>query len=366
MFTPNAPNALNALNALTRIYPSLALIRRQSGDAQLLAGLEPGQRVRATVQTSFVNGEFMVALNPSHGQQAGNEHALRMRLPAGIHPGDVLNLIFVSREPQPAFALTADLPTVGVSSLLSETGRFIDSLLHRTIFSASPAASSAASFHFPLLAIPPDDGADLARSLASALGRSGLFYESHLAQWAGGARSLAELLLEPQARLRPAQLSDADTESSATMTIATDATDTGDAFNPVHPSAVALVRQQLEVFEMRHFAWQGEAWPGQAIAWEAAEEALQSREEPGGSDQPSSAGWQTRLHLTLPNLGSITASLRLDMRDPAEMSGVDVRLTAAEPVTAAVLRAGTAPLASGLNVAGIKLLGLGVDLNEEV
>lgn len=292
-----------------------------------------------------------------------------MRLPAGIRPGDVLNLIFVSREPQPTFTLAADPPPVGVSSLLSETGRFIDNLLHRTIFSASPATLSAASFRFPLLAAPPTDGADLARSLASALGRSGLFYESHLAQWVGGTRSLAELLLEPQARLSgPAQLSDADAESSATVAIATDATDTRDASDPVHPGAVALVRQQLEVFEMRHFAWQGEAWPGQTIAWEAAEEAPQRREEMegNGSDQLSPAAWQTRLRLTLPNLGSITASLRLNMRDPGEMSGVDVRLTAAEPVTAAVLRAGAAPLANGFDAAGIKLLGLGVDLNEEV
>ncbi|MDN5939641.1 MAG: hypothetical protein L0H83_13400, partial [Salinisphaera sp.] len=160
----------------------------------------------------------MVALDRSQGQgrHAGNEQALHMRLPAGIRPGDVLNLIFVSREPQPAFTLTADPPPMGVSSLLSETGRFIDSLLHRTIFPGNPATLPATSFHLPLLAASPADGADLARGLASALGRSGLFYESHLAQWAAGARSLAELLLEPQARLSAApRLADADAESSA-------------------------------------------------------------------------------------------------------------------------------------------------------
>ncbi|MDN5936849.1 MAG: flagellar hook-length control protein FliK, partial [Nitrosospira sp.] len=145
----------------------------------------------------------------------------------------------------------------------------------------------------------------------------------------------------------------------------TDTTDTGDASDPVHPGAVALVRQQLEVLEMRHFVWQGEAWPGQTVAWDAAEEA-QGRGEPEteGSDPPPSAVWQTRLRLTLPNLGAVTVSLRLDARGLGEMSGVDVRLTAVEPVTAAVLRAGAAPLANGLDAAGIKLLGLGVDLDE--
>lgn len=361
--------AFNALNALTRIYPGLALARRQSGDAQLLAGLEPGQRLRATVQNSLANGEFMVALDARDARDTGSGQTLHMKLPAGVSSGDVLNLIFVSREPQPTFTLTTEAPPAGVFSRLSETGRLIDSLLRHPVFpSGSATLSSATSFHFPLLATPPANGADLARSLESALGRSGLFYESHLAQWVAGTRSLAELLLEPQARLsgQPIRFF-ADAESNAAVTVQNsiaDATLASEVPDPVHPSAMALVRQQLEAFEMRHFSWQGVAWPGQTIAWEALEEAPQEQEGREGLDQPPAA-WQTRLRLTLPNLGVVTASLRLNARGTGEMSGVDVRLTAAEPMTAAALRAGVAPLANGLEAVGIKLLNMGVDLDEE-
>lgn len=368
-------SAFNALTALTRIYPSLSLTRRQSGDAQLLAGLEPGQRLRATVQNSLANGGFMVALDARNAGNAGSGQTLHMKLPAGVRSGDVLNLIFVSREPQPTFTLTTDTASAGVFSRLSETGRLIDSLLRHPVFPGGSAMSAgAATFQFPLLAMPPSNGIDLARSLESALGRSGLFYESHLAQWLAGTRSLAELLLEPQARLsgQPIRFfADAGPDAavalrnnSADDVSPADATFASEAPNPVHPSALALVRQQLEAFEMRHFIWQGMAWPGQTIAWEAVEETPEKHEERDGSDEPSTA-WQTRLRLTLPNLGAVTASLRLDARRGGEMSGVDVRLTVAEPVTAAALRAGVTPLANGLEAAGIKLLGMGVDLDEE-
>ncbi|CDS50295.1 hypothetical protein [Polaromonas sp. CG9_12] len=54
----------------------------------------------------------------------------------------------------------------------------------------------------PLLAsaqLPPS--AVIAETLARTVSHSGLFYESHLAQFAAGTRSLAELAQEPQARL---------------------------------------------------------------------------------------------------------------------------------------------------------------------
>ncbi|WP_004178699.1 flagellar hook-length control protein FliK [Nitrosospira lacus] len=364
--------AFNALNALTRISPGLALARRQSGDVQLLAGLEPGQRLRATVQSNLANGEFMVALDARNSGSAGSGQTLHMRLPAGVRSGDVLNLIFVSREPQPTFTLTSDASPAGVFSRLSEAGRLIDSLLRHPVFpSGSATLSSAASFQFPLLATPPTNGADLARSLESALGRSGLFYESHLAQWVAGTRSLAELLLEPQARLsgQPIRFF-ANAESNAGVTVPNNTTDAtkalaSEVLDPVHPSAMGLVRQQLEAFEMRHFSWQGVAWPGQTITWEAFEEGPQEqKEEREGLDQ-SAATWQTCLRLTLPNLGPVTASLRLNARGTGEMSGAEVRLTAAEPMTAAALRAGAVPLAKGLEAVGIKLTSMGVDLDEE-
>ncbi|RQS19788.1 flagellar hook-length control protein FliK [Burkholderia sp. Bp8998] len=70
--------------------------------------------------------------------------------------------------------------------------------------SAASAASgaSAASAVRDAASTPPV--AALRAALAQAVSESGLFYESHLAQWLAGQRPLAALMREPQARLMTA------------------------------------------------------------------------------------------------------------------------------------------------------------------
>ncbi|WP_321819434.1 MULTISPECIES: flagellar hook-length control protein FliK [unclassified Burkholderia] len=66
-----------------------------------------------------------------------------------------------------------------------------------TSSTASPASDVAATR--AAAAAPPV--AALRAALAQAVSESGLFYESHLAQWLAGQRPLAALMREPQARL---------------------------------------------------------------------------------------------------------------------------------------------------------------------
>ncbi|MBJ9940407.1 flagellar hook-length control protein FliK [Burkholderia multivorans] len=73
---------------------------------------------------------------------------------------------------------------------------------HAAAASASGAATAAAAE-----AAPPSLAGALRAALAQAVGESGLFYESHLAQWFAGQRPLAALLREPQARIAIAQTS---------------------------------------------------------------------------------------------------------------------------------------------------------------
>ncbi|MBU9464765.1 flagellar hook-length control protein FliK [Burkholderia multivorans] len=73
---------------------------------------------------------------------------------------------------------------------------------HAAAASASGAATAAAAE-----AAPPLFAGALRAALAQAVGESGLFYESHLAQWFAGQRPLAALLREPQARIAIAQTS---------------------------------------------------------------------------------------------------------------------------------------------------------------
>ncbi|CAB3760080.1 flagellar hook-length control protein FliK [Burkholderia puraquae] len=75
---------------------------------------------------------------------------------------------------------------------------------------ASAAASSAAAAREAAAALPV---AALRAALAQAVSESGLFYESHLAQWLAGQRPLAALMREPQARLA-ATLAPADPDAA--------------------------------------------------------------------------------------------------------------------------------------------------------
>ncbi|MBY8608094.1 flagellar hook-length control protein FliK [Burkholderia arboris] len=67
--------------------------------------------------------------------------------------------------------------------------------------SSAPASAEASSAAAARDAAAPLPVATLRAALAQAVSESGLFYESHLAQWLAGQRPLAALMREPQARL---------------------------------------------------------------------------------------------------------------------------------------------------------------------
>lgn len=362
---------LHALTSIFPVTPAGSSTHRQTGGASLLNALMPGQRLRGTVRASLsgTEGEFLLTVDTLGGRggsqgadaKGPDQQALHVKLPRNTRPGDVLEMILVSREPKPVFVLAAHVPGADPSPL-SLTGRFISDLLGRSVLQTAPAVSAAA---LPLLPAPPADGVQLTRNLADALGRSGLFYESHLAQWLSGTRTLAELALEPQSRLSPfLRLFPARSqpeslpapprhEDGAPHPAAGGQGDESTVRDPVHPEAQSLVRQQLETLETRQAAWQGVAWPGQSMEWEVA-----------GEDKPhtpaeaeGSPAWRSCLKLTLPSLGQVCASLRLDP------GGVDVRILAIDPVSAFMLRSGITSLAEALEAAGIRLVGMKVDLD---
>jgi hypothetical protein len=126
-----------------------------------------------------------------------------------------------------------------------------------------------------------------------------------------------------------------------------------------------LVRQQLDILETRQFALQGIAWPGQVIIWEAAQENPQDRGESDkrkqGEGGQAASTWRTKVRLTLPGLGQVTADLRLDTRNGC---AVNVHLAATERSTVTVLQEGAAPLNGSLKAAGIRLASMGVEHGE--
>ena len=112
--------------------------------------------------------------------------------------------------------------------------------------------------------------ADLRHTIES----TGLFYESHLADFAQGTRTLSSLMQEPQNQGMSVQ---------------------------------HLMAQQLQVLETQRVAWHGEIWPGQLADWQLEVED----DAKAGAEMLQAPIVNSQLSLLLPNLGNVTANIRL-------------------------------------------------------
>lgn len=163
----------------------------------------------------------------------------------------------------------------------------------------------------PLLPAPPADAEGLVPPLRQAVEGSGLFYESHQAEWVAGRRPLEALRAEPQAMAgRMVAPSDGDpagtaaprSEGAAASTLAAPVAESRsslDATSPPSPGIAQLVDRQLQTLAGQPIAWSGQVWPGQTMEWQIEKD--QSEEQ---HDMPLQA-WTSKLRLTLPNLGEV-------------------------------------------------------------
>jgi hypothetical protein len=77
----------------------------------------------------------------------------------------------------------------------------------------------------------------------------------------------------------------------------------------IHPDALPVVRQQMELLQNPTLRWTGEAWPGTQMQWE-----IERREEAaahGGHDGQPEPSWRMHITLDLPQLGHVDAELQL-------------------------------------------------------
>lgn len=213
------------------------------------------------------------------------------------------------------------------STTLSPAGKVIGEVMAAVMRLEHPAAAVTAST--PALAAPTPDAAAIAPALRQALGKSGLFYESHVAEWARGQRDIAELAAEPQMASRPGA--------------------------PTEPQAAELINLQLAAHETGQLAWQGQLWPGQPMQWEIRRDAPQR--EPGreaGSEAAGAPVWKSRLRLSFPGLGELQATLVL------AAGQVAVRVEPEQEQVAGVLRAQARALSDALEASGIALAAFAV------
>lgn len=360
MLKPTDPMGLRPLTPVDA--PAAA---KKVGDAReesfsRLNQIALGKEYSATVLTRLQDGQFLVRIANA---------AARMPLPAGTQAGDRVSLTMIATQPRPTFLLGSSGEAGSTPTSVSDAGRLIDQLRQVAQRQGLPNRVLGGP---PLLTGPPA-GAGMAKQIAGALQNlldtSGLFYESHVGEWAGKERSLETLMREPQAKFQQAttgpgghRLLSVDPraleayaktgaalpdELAATANSAQQADTVLRFAAQENPQAARMVNLQLDLLEHRRAAWEGEIWPGQKLVWEVSDETPESGKSPYGSSEGNL--WQSKLNIDLPHLGPVQALIQL------QGDHVRIQLNAAKGSSASVLRSNGGALALALDAAGTML-----------
>ncbi|MFK3736287.1 flagellar hook-length control protein FliK [Massilia sp. TN1-12] len=331
-------------------------------DFQRALSVMLGQSMQAEVLSKLPDGSFMVRVA---------DMAARMPLPNGAQPGTQVPLTLVAIHPRPTFqvqtqqgtpafveaaaadaqgaaahapltylegkaaaamtrtaALLASAQTLarvpggaadGANASISTAGKALGDVIAAA--QKAETQATAALGRTPLLPAASADAGRIAAALQDGLGKSGLFYESHVADWAQGARTLGDLAAEPQARGTPA---------------------------PTDPATAQFINLQLNAHEQGRVAWQGQLWPGQDLHWEVERDERDARDGGGSRDGGEAAPtWQSSLRLRFGALGEIAARVVLSgdqlhiQLDAASREAGDAMQAARERLSDALAAAGT-------------------------
>jgi len=329
-----------------------------------------GQSMQAEVLSKLSDGSYVVRVA---------DMAARMPLPANVQIGNQVPLTLVAIHPRPTFqlataqggqafaeagpplpegaslqgsplallegkeaaaltrasallakaqVLSTSLGADGAGASLSKAGKVLGDVIAAA--SANGAPQTAALGRTPLLGAPGADAARIAAALQQGMEKSGLFYESHVAEWAQGTRAQAELAAEPQARgMAP----------------------------PADPATAQLINLQLNAHEQARVAWQGQLWPGQEMRWEIARDAPDGGAGGHADEDGASNSWQSSLTLRFGQLGEVAAKVVL--------SGGQLHIRLDAPAaTKALLEAGSERLGDALAAAGTPLNTLAIHAHD--
>jgi hypothetical protein len=301
-------NLISTLSALALTDKPLITATPDKNAANVSKQFELGQKVQGTVQAQVAPNIFNVRVA---------DQLLQMQLPAFIRSGDIISLQVASLQPRLTFTLAASSNPVSTPESLSATSRLLSSLSQQPLERSYVRPIQSSPLWTGAQALP--DITQLAGKLHDALSHSGLFYESHQAQWIAGTRPTTQLLLEPQNQLPKNHLPQSLLPQN--QSIQNIGTRNIDAANNPMPTAQTgsepriaapnipqhlqtLVQQQLSALETHQVLWQGQVWQGQEMRWEVHEES------PRRNSQGVEEGqWNTHINLDLPNLGGVSARL---------------------------------------------------------
>ena len=279
--------------------------------ASAMLQLNPGQQVKAEIIANLPNSLYLARI-------AGEMY--KLEIPLNVEPGETLEMTFVAAEPRVTFQIVR--PEGGGESVrLSSMGKWLAGIAR----DAAPLPVLQGT----LLENPSQGSTLLAARLRSALTQAGLFYESHLAQWAAGGVQLGEILKEPQGKLSRASAGDDAPRGSEVQA--------EDGF--ADSRTLPLIKEQLHLLNSGVLSWKGEAWPGQGMDIAIS----QNRADEG------EAVIEAELSLELTHLGGVEAKISFGAE------GLRVDFVCGRPGSSAVLRKGGEELRSALASSGLHL-----------
>jgi len=331
-----------------------------------------GQTVQGAVLAKMSDGSFLVRVADTNA---------RMMLPVGAEVGGDVPMTVVAAQPRPLLQVgtePAQSPVVhtqtgaaarGAAALLSQapltpseqlpqldrnTPQATLSPAARAIATAltqaytAPGAPVVILGKTPLVATGTPVPEQLGKQLQNALGESGLFYESHVAEWAEGKRPLQDLAREPQMQRHvAAQAQQSPAESAARALAGPDL------------SASQMINQQLHTQEQGKVQWHGEAWPGQPMQWEVRRDESDGRSKGQGRDtQEDAPVWRSGVKFRFPLLGKVAANVTM-VGDK-----VHVQVQSGDESTTETLRAWAGILQGALDAAGAPLTSLSIGTTE--
>lgn len=333
---------ITTLRALSLTDKPLITTTLDNNAAQTNPKFELGQKLQATVQAQVSPNVFNVRVA---------DQLLQMQLPAFIRSGDTIALQVASLQPRLTFTLAASSNPVSTPESLSAASRLLSSLSQQPLERSYVRPLHSTPLWTGAQALP--DTTQLANKLHDALSHSGLFYESHQAQWIAGTRPTTQLLLEPQNQLPPQTAAKAIDAADSRMINTQSVPEANTSVIPDHLQT--LVQQQLNTLETRQVLWQGQVWQGQEMTWEVREDSPHrtTRGEQEGQ-------WNTQIHLDMPRLGGVTA--RLSFTDGA----LNLTLDVANPQTRDRLGNASSQLIAALSERGIRVTHTQITQNEQL
>lgn len=300
----------------------------------LMGGDQSNTTTTAVLSRHGAIENFLQNTSKQNSQLAATMTALSSSglLVTGSDQAEIVSLHQVSEiDPQSAPVEQNELATLSTSTSLSNAGKLIDSILKEAQQQGAPSSlvGKTALVQIGEELLHPDK---LALQLQQVISSSGLFYESHVADWAAGKLTLADLMREPQAQ----------NGSTASANSNLNAISGEDVF-----AMAPMIHLQLDALEQQRISWQGALRPDIPIEWVIKRDETYAQDSE--NDDESGSNWQSTIRLELPQLGIVAATINI------HAGHLQLLFRADTPETVKLLKTSIPVLAEALKQTGSSL-----------